>query len=98
MATMNARTCAPLGARRTNAVHGAGRKVVTATSGRVAAFTSAEYKVRRASRSIELVPPTSSCPPTAANRSRFFSMIKHASLHRGNPRPIPVVTHPVIPD
>ena len=55
---MNARVCPALGARRTNALRGAGRKVVTATSRRVAAVTSAEYKAR-ASPAVDPGPPNS---------------------------------------
>lgn len=67
-ATMNARA---LGARKTNPVRGAGRRVVAASSRRVAAVTSAQYKVRAANATaLLLVAPGFTPRSSAGARTR----------------------------
>jgi len=90
-ATMNARACPALGARRTNAVRGAGRKVVTATSRRVAAVTSAEYKVRSRPAVDPRQPHLSHRPQPLAVRSSWRAGTTSRASPRLRFRPLPPV-------
>jgi len=70
-------------------VRGAGRQVVTATSRRVAAVTSAEYKVRARPRWIGVVSPTPFASPPRRDCSRCLHHETRCVPASPNPVPIP---------
>ena len=88
---MNARACPALGARRINAVRGAGRKVVTATSRNVAAVTSAEYKVRASPAVDHRSPNPSLRPQPLVVRSCWRAGSTSRASYRPRVRPLPSV-------